>query len=120
MQVGLQLHACADSDDSWLSFPADTHARCPFLPHSPYLYFLGTEPGKCGHAAEHNVDDVGFIALLLDRLETWLDLDTRRIYATGAVWAVLRLAWLFCSRPALVDLAASPLQPLTTSTPALH
>jgi len=81
--------------DYFLAVALRPHSRLPPFPAEfPVSLFtcalLGTEPGKCGHAAENNVDDVGFIALLLDRLETWLDLDTRRIYATGAVWVILR------------------------------
>jgi polyhydroxybutyrate depolymerase len=37
----------------------------------------------CGPPAEQNFDDVGFIADLLDHLESTLCIDRRRIYATG-------------------------------------
>lgn len=37
----------------------------------------------CGPAVEQNVDDVGFVAALLDHLEAELCLDRRRVYATG-------------------------------------
>lgn len=37
----------------------------------------------CGWALEHEVDDVAFLAALLDRLETDLAIDARRIYVTG-------------------------------------
>lgn len=37
----------------------------------------------CGYAAENDVDDVGFVAALLDALETQLCVDPRRVYATG-------------------------------------
>lgn len=37
----------------------------------------------CGHAAESNVDDVGFLMTLLDELSRELCLDQRRIYSTG-------------------------------------
>lgn len=37
----------------------------------------------CGPPAEQNIDDVGFIAALLDHLQTQLCLDLRRVYATG-------------------------------------
>jgi polyhydroxybutyrate depolymerase len=39
--------------------------------------------GCCGPPAEQKLDDVGFIAALLDHLEAELCLDRRRIYATG-------------------------------------
>lgn len=37
----------------------------------------------CGQASRDDIDDVGFIAALLDRLEAELCVDTRRVYATG-------------------------------------
>lgn len=37
----------------------------------------------CGSAAEEGVDDVGFVATLLDHLETTLCVDKRRVFASG-------------------------------------
>jgi len=37
----------------------------------------------CGEAMDNNVDDVGFISVLLDQLESDLCIDTHRVYATG-------------------------------------
>ncbi len=37
----------------------------------------------CGAAAANEVDDVGFLAALLDRLEQELCIDRRRVFATG-------------------------------------
>jgi len=37
----------------------------------------------CGYALEQGVDDVAFIAALLDRLQARLPIDRRRIYVTG-------------------------------------
>jgi polyhydroxybutyrate depolymerase len=39
--------------------------------------------GCCGRAVIDGIDDVGFVAALLDHLEAALCLDRRRIYATG-------------------------------------
>lgn len=39
--------------------------------------------GCCGYAASADVDDVGFLAAALDRVEEELCVDTRRVYATG-------------------------------------
>lgn len=39
--------------------------------------------GCCGPAVRNNVDDVGFIAALIDTLKASLNLDLRRVYATG-------------------------------------
>ncbi|MEW6092992.1 MAG: PHB depolymerase family esterase [Chloroflexota bacterium] len=37
----------------------------------------------CGEAALNNVDDVGFVRALLDELSALLNIDPKRIYATG-------------------------------------
>jgi len=37
----------------------------------------------CGYALDNNVDDVGFIRELIDKLESELSVDTARIFATG-------------------------------------
>jgi polyhydroxybutyrate depolymerase len=37
----------------------------------------------CGTAAQSNVDDVGFVGSLLDKLEAQLCVDSRRVFATG-------------------------------------
>lgn len=39
--------------------------------------------GCCGKAAQDGVDDVGFVAALLDHLEDGLCIDTRRVFASG-------------------------------------
>lgn len=37
----------------------------------------------CGDSARRNVDDSGFVMAVLDKLEAHLDIDKRRVYATG-------------------------------------
>lgn len=37
----------------------------------------------CGEAARDQVDDVGFVRALIDELDTYLNIDRNRIYATG-------------------------------------
>ena len=39
--------------------------------------------GCCGFAQDESIDDVGFVRVLLDDLEGVVDIDRRRIYATG-------------------------------------
>jgi len=39
--------------------------------------------GCCGYAVSQNIDDVGFVAALLDQLGQSLCLDLRRVYAAG-------------------------------------
>ena len=51
----------------------------------------GTEPGKlswnahfcCGVGAAEQVDDIGFIGALIDRIAATLPIDRKRVYATG-------------------------------------
>lgn len=37
----------------------------------------------CGEAARDNIDDIGFVRALIEELDTTLNLDRHRIYATG-------------------------------------
>ncbi len=53
----------------------------------------------CGHAARHRVDDVGFVAALLDDLGRVLPVDTRRVFATGMSNGGM-LCYLLASRQA--------------------
>ncbi len=46
-------------------------------------WFTWNSGNCCGYAMDHNVDDVGFIRALIDRLEKDLKIDPKRIYATG-------------------------------------
>jgi polyhydroxybutyrate depolymerase len=46
--------------------------------------FLTWNSGNCcGYALENNIDDVGFIRALIEKLEKELPIDPRRIYITG-------------------------------------
>ena len=49
-----------------------------------FSHFLTWNAGTCcGYAQEHNVDDVGFALAVLDDLARRLEIDSRRVYATG-------------------------------------
>jgi polyhydroxybutyrate depolymerase len=37
----------------------------------------------CGYAVEQDIDDVGFVSAMIDRLEASLCIDRRRVFATG-------------------------------------
>jgi polyhydroxybutyrate depolymerase len=39
--------------------------------------------GCCGYAVDNDIDDLGFIAAILDRLEASTCVDSRRVYAAG-------------------------------------
>jgi polyhydroxybutyrate depolymerase len=50
----------------------------------PQGFLLSWNAGNCcGPAMANGVDDVAFVAQMLDRLETDFDIDERRVYATG-------------------------------------
>lgn len=75
--------AKADAERFAVVFPEGT-ARDP---HTPPLFRLNPQlwndgSGR-GHVARRGVDDVGFIAALIERLARELALDRERIYLTG-------------------------------------
>lgn len=59
-----------------------TGTEAHVLAHASSRLFL-ILPSGCGYAKSLNVDDVGFIRSLLDRLTTELCLDTTKIFSTG-------------------------------------
>lgn len=68
----------AESNGFIVVYPDGTNAR----PDSTTL--LTWNGGMCcGAAADRNVDDVGFIRMLLDELERTQPIDTARVFATG-------------------------------------
>lgn len=76
----------------------------------------------CGEAQSANVDDVGFTAALLDRLESELCVDAARVYATGLSnggFMVHRLACQLADRIAAIAAVAGPngASPCTPSRP---
>jgi polyhydroxybutyrate depolymerase len=82
----------------------------------------------CGYARRLAIDDVGFVARLLDRLGSFLALDTRRVYATGfsnGAMLVHRLALELSDRIAAVAPVAGAWLPPSgphpgRPTPVLH
>lgn len=73
----------------------------------------------CGYAMDQNIDDVGFIAAMLDRLDTGLCVDDRRVFVTGmsnGAMLAYRLACNLSHRVAAVAPVAG--SDMTTSCPA--
>ena len=68
------LNAKADQAGFIAVYPDGTGTR------SGYFWNAGN---CCGSAVENSVDDVGFIRMLLDELETHYRVDTRRVFVTG-------------------------------------
>lgn len=68
----------------------------------------------CGYARTHRVDDVGFVAALLDRLPTMVPVDQARIFATGMSNGAImsyRLAAELPERIAAIAPVAAPMSP---------
>lgn len=57
-------------------YPAGTAKRI-----SPFLTFNAGI--CCGYAKKNNIDDVGFTATVLDDIDKFFSIDSRRVYATG-------------------------------------
>ncbi len=74
-----QMNDLADAEDFLVVYPEGT-APGPNLLLEQYTWNAGK---CCGSASENDVDDVGFVAELLDRLPTQYPVDEDRIYATG-------------------------------------
>ncbi|MFO0968317.1 MAG: PHB depolymerase family esterase [Gemmataceae bacterium] len=98
------LSAKADAAGFLVAYPSGTGA----LPN-----VLTWNAGACcGYAAQHQVDDVGFIAALLDDVAGRVAIDPRRIYATGmsnGAQMVFRLAGEMAERFAAVATVAGAL-----------
>jgi polyhydroxybutyrate depolymerase len=77
----------------------------------------------CGEAALHNADDVGFVRALLEELSTLVNLDPKRVYATGfsnGAIMVYRLACELSDQIAAIGpiSATQALEDLSTCQPA--
>ena len=70
------LDATADRAGFLVIYPDGTGRRSDRL----LTWNAGT---CCGYAADHQVDDVGFVRALIDRLAAMGRIDRRRVYATG-------------------------------------
>ena len=47
------------------------------------IFLTWNAVGCCSYASENNIDDVGFVRALIDKLSNEYAVDTKRIYATG-------------------------------------
>jgi polyhydroxybutyrate depolymerase len=65
----------ADRDDFLVAYPSGT-GRLSRVP-------TWNSGNCCGYALENNVDDVGFIRALIDKLEVDYPVDPKRVYVTG-------------------------------------
>ncbi|KRI01677.1 PHB depolymerase family esterase [Curvibacter sp. PAE-UM] len=78
----------------------------------------------CGAARDENVDDVGFIRLVLERVMHQLNIDRQRVYATGMSNGAMMAYRLACEIPGLIrgiaavagtdnTLSCTPAQPVS-------
>lgn len=91
LPVVLNLHggggnATVQRRQSRMDETADRHGFIVVYPEgtSAFGRLLTWNAGMCcGYAKNHNIDDVGFIAQLLDELPKRYAIDTARVYSTG-------------------------------------
>jgi len=60
----------------------------------------------CGAAQKNNIDDVGFIRAVIDRVERQANIDRRRIFATGMSNGAMMSWRLACEAPEMRAIAA--------------
>ncbi|MEW6426938.1 MAG: PHB depolymerase family esterase [Thermodesulfobacteriota bacterium] len=102
-----RMDATADREGFIVVYPQGTNEKS--LIKNGYTWNAGT---CCGWAQEHNIDDVRFTGLMLDRLEKEFVVDTKRIYATGISNGALmcyRLACELADRIAAIAPIAGPM-----------
>jgi len=94
----------------------------------PSPEFLTWNAGVCcGHAARRDVDDVGFVRRLLDRLAGEHSIDSSRVYVAGmsnggmmAYRAAAELPGRFAAVACVAGCLACELLPLPAAVPAIH
>ena len=63
----------------------------------------GVTSGQCcGQARDRNIDDVGFLKAVIDRVESQLTVDRSRIFATGMSNGAMMAYRLACEAPELI------------------
>lgn len=72
--------------------------------------------GCCGQAARKNVDDVGFLAALIDELSRQLPIDSGRVFMTGHSNGAMMSFRFGCERPEMVKAIAPVAGSLETPT----
>lgn len=110
-------------DQSQLSVKADSEGFIVVYPEGVESSILGVSSWNagwcCGFASITNIDDVGFINVLLDTLINDFAIDTNRIYATGMSnggFMAYRLACELSNRIAAIAPVAASMS-MTSCTP---
>ncbi len=86
-----QLDEKADQEGFLVVYPEGTGRRV-----AGKLFGTWNAGRCCGPAQEKNVDDVGFISLLIERLQEDFSVDAKRIYVTGMSNGALMAYRLAC------------------------
>lgn len=77
-----QMNATADRHGFIVVYPDGTGPEIQL--RGKEVPILTWNAGRCcGYAVKQNVDDVGFVRALLDKLQSQLPVDENRVYATG-------------------------------------
>ncbi|HOL99125.1 MAG TPA: PHB depolymerase family esterase [Bacteroidales bacterium] len=97
---------------SKLSIKADIENFIVVYPNGKKFLIRTWNAGNCcGNSVSFNVDDVGFIVKMINKLKTDYNIDTTRIYLTGASNGGMMAYRLACERPdlfaAVVPVAAT-------------
>lgn len=107
LPVVLALHGGAGNAEASINFfnlspMADKEGFMVVYPEGTGRRILGKLLGTwnagrcCGPAQEKNVDDVGFISAVIDRLKKDFDIDQKRVYVTGMSNGALMAYRLAC------------------------
>lgn len=88
-----------------LSRAADRYGYVVVYPNGVWRSF--NAGNCCGAAARQNVDDVGFVAALVDKISRMVCVDQRRVYATGFSNGAMLIHRIACERPGLLTAFAS-------------
>jgi polyhydroxybutyrate depolymerase len=108
---GLQF----ETGSSNMSAIADAEGFIAVYPDGTGALKTWNAGGCCGSAVRNDVDDVGFLGALLDRLEGTLCIDRKRMYASGMSNGGMMTHRLACESPerfaAFAPVAAAELAP---------
>ncbi|MFQ3579588.1 MAG: T9SS type A sorting domain-containing protein [Bacteroidales bacterium] len=105
---------------SKLSIKADIENFIVVYPNGRKFLIRTWNAGNCcGNSVTFNVDDVGFIVKMINKLKIDYNIDTTRIYVTGASNGGMMAYRLACEKPELFAAFAPVATTLQTSSPCI-
>ncbi len=103
-----------------LSIKADSSNFIVVYPNGRKFFIRTWNAGTCcGGAVTNNVDDVGFIIKMINSLKTNLNIDTTRIYLTGASNGGMLAYRLACEKSEVFAAVAPVASTMVTTNPCL-